>query len=81
MRTIYRLTDEDIRENVAEAVDSLKDDDQICFPLTDAEAAFVDDVTESIIYAIEYRDFLPVTVESYETFVTDEAEAHGFRTY
>lgn len=81
MRTIYRLTDEDIRENVAEAVETLKDDDQIIFPSTEAEAAFVDDVTESIIYAIEYRDFLPVTVEAYETFVTDEAETHGYRTY
>lgn len=81
MRTIYRLTDEDIRENVSEAVEALKDDDQICFPSAEAEAAFVDDVTESIIYAIEYRDFLPETVEAYETFVTDEAETHGFRTY
>lgn len=28
MRTVYRLTDEDIRENVLEAFDSLKETDE-----------------------------------------------------
>lgn len=82
MKIVYQVTvtDEDVKQNVADVVEEFENDGQIKFSSDEVREQFIDDCTENICdkYEAEYWDH-ELCYMDYEDEVLDMARDYGYR--